>query len=52
MKFMETLNEFLIYYKENPVAEHPHPLFHNLNKEMWELFQQKHFTHHFDQFNL
>lgn len=50
-KFMESLNEFLIYYKENPLAEHNHPRFGNINKEMWELFQRKHFTHHFEQFN-
>lgn len=51
-KFMETLTEFLIYYRENPKAEHAHPLFHTINKEMWELFHRKHFTYHFEQFNL
>ena len=51
-KFMESLSEFLIYFKENPTAEHNHPRFGRINKEMWELFHQKHFTHHFEQFNL
>jgi len=51
-KFMETLSEYLVYYRENPLAEHNHPLMHKLNKEMWELFHRKHFTHHFEQFNL
>lgn len=51
-KLLETLREFLIYYRENPQAEHFHPRFGMLNKEMMELFHRKHFTHHFEQFNL
>lgn len=51
-KLLETIKEFLIYYRENPSAEHFHPRFGILNKEMMELFQRKHFTHHFKQFDL
>lgn len=51
-KLLETLKEFLIYYRENPAAEHFHPRFGILNKEMMELFHRKHFTHHFEQFGL
>ena len=51
-KLLETLKEFLIYYRENPQAEHYHPRFGMLNKEMMELFHCKHFTHHFEQFGL
>ncbi|MBN9313744.1 MAG: phenylacetic acid degradation bifunctional protein PaaZ [Chryseobacterium sp. 39-10] len=51
-KLMETMKEFLIYYRVNPKAEHFHPRFGTLNKEMMELFHRKHFTHHFEQFNL
>ena len=51
-ELMKTLQEFLIYYKEHPLAEHFHPRFGKLNKEMMELFHQKHFTHHFEQFNV
>ena len=51
-KLLETLKKFLIYYRENPQAEHYHPRFGMLNKEMMELFHRKHFTHHFEQFNL
>ncbi|WP_332033884.1 phenylacetic acid degradation bifunctional protein PaaZ [Kaistella sp.] len=51
-KLLETLKEFLMYYRENPQAEHYHPRFGMLNKEMMELFHRKHFTHHFEQFNL
>ena len=51
-KLLTTLKEFIIYYKENPQAEHFHPRFGMLNKEMMQLFQRKHFTHHFEQFGL
>ncbi|MBW8362740.1 MAG: phenylacetic acid degradation bifunctional protein PaaZ [Kaistella sp.] len=51
-KLSEALQEFLIYYRENPTAEHFHPRFGTLNKEMMELFHRKHFTHHFEQFGL
>ena len=51
-KLIETLKQYLIYYRENPLVEHYHPRFGMLNKEMMELFHRKHFTHHFEQFGL
>lgn len=51
-KLLETLKEFLIYFRENPQSEKFHPVFGMLNKEMMELFHRKHFTHHFEQFGL
>lgn len=51
-KFLEAFTEFQIYYKENPQAQIVHPKFGKIGKEMWELFHQKHFTHHFSQFGL
>ena len=51
-KLLETLKEYLIYFRENPQAEKFHPRFGLINKEMSELFQRKHFTHHFEQFGL
>jgi len=51
-QLVETLKEFTVYFKENPFAEHYNPRFGHLNKEMMELFQRKHFTHHFEQFGL
>ena len=50
--FIESVKEFQIYYRENPEAEHLHFVFGKLNKEMFELFHQKHVTHHFEQFGL
>jgi len=51
-KFLENLQKYQIYYRENPAAEHMHFVFGKLNKEMMELMHRKHFTHHFEQFNL
>ncbi len=51
-KLLEALKAYHIYYRENPTAEHFHPRFGVLNKEMMELFHRKHFTHHFEQFGL
>lgn len=51
-KFLEKLQKYQIYYRENPEAEHMHFVFGKLNKEMMELMHRKHFTHHFEQFNL
>lgn len=50
--FIENLKRFVVYYKENPHAEHMNYVFGKLNKEMWELMHKKHFTHHFQQFGL
>ena len=51
-KFLENLQKYQIYYRENPEAEHMHFVFGKLNKEMMELMHRKHFMHHFEQFNL
>ncbi|MEC5157869.1 oxepin-CoA hydrolase/3-oxo-5,6-dehydrosuberyl-CoA semialdehyde dehydrogenase [Chryseobacterium sp. MP_3.2] len=50
--FIESVKNYQIYYRENPEAEHLHFVFGTLNKEMMELFHQKHLTHHFEQFGL
>ncbi len=52
VRFIESVKQYQIYYRENPKAEHLHFIFGTLNKEMMELFHQKHVTHHFEQFGL
>lgn len=49
---LEAVENYLIYYRENPQAQHQNYVFGTLNKEMSELFHRKHFTHHFQQFGL
>ena len=51
-ELLNTLSEYLIFFREHPKSQNFHPRFGPLNKEMMELFHRKHFTHHFEQFNL
>ncbi|MBS1573307.1 MAG: phenylacetic acid degradation bifunctional protein PaaZ, partial [Bacteroidetes bacterium] len=39
---INAVQEFLVYYRENPHAEHLHFVFGKLNKEMMELMHKKH----------
>ena len=49
---LKTYDDFEAYYAENPQAEHLHPVFGVLDKELWDLLNRKHFNHHFEQFSL
>ena len=40
------------YFKSNPTIKTAHPVFGYLSKEEWDIFHQKHFTHHLSQFGL
>lgn len=51
-KLLKRIEEFRIYAKENPDAMHNHPVFGKIGMEDWLRFQNKHFTHHFNQFGL
>jgi hypothetical protein len=44
--------EFEDYYSENQGNENLHPYYGMLNYEQWLRLHSKHFTHHFEQFNL
>ena len=49
------IDEINLYYKyrdENPDAALVNPTFGILNKSEWETFHEKHFKHHFEQFDL
>lgn len=51
-EFTEKWIEFEQYFEENPEAKFVHPNFGELDKTMWNQTHRKHFTHHFEQFNL
>ena len=40
------------YFEENPDGKLLNPTFGELNKDEWDVFHEKHFTHHFTQFGL
>lgn len=46
------LSDFDAYYQENPNAVFMHPLLGELTYSEWVVFHNKHFSHHFKQFNL
>jgi hypothetical protein len=45
-------SNFNKYFHKNPQATILNPTFGELNKTEWVQFHRKHFTHHFEQFNL
>lgn len=51
-KLLAALENFHKFFRENPEATSVHPFFGPLNYEQWQLFQRKHFRHHFEQFGL
>jgi oxepin-CoA hydrolase/3-oxo-5,6-dehydrosuberyl-CoA semialdehyde dehydrogenase len=49
---LSELNRFDKYFKENKYATPINPTMGELNKQEWTIFHNKHFEHHFKQFNL
>ncbi len=48
----EELNDFDLYFKNNPESKPISPVIGELNYTEWIVFHNKHFTHHFKQFGL
>ncbi len=46
------ISEIDIYFEKNSEAKPVNPTFGPLNKEEWNQFHNKHFTHHLTQFGL
>jgi oxepin-CoA hydrolase/3-oxo-5,6-dehydrosuberyl-CoA semialdehyde dehydrogenase len=51
-EFKRCWHNYEIYYEKNPSIYNIHPYYGKLNKKMWDLLISKHFTHHFEQFDL
>ena len=49
---MQEVDDYYKYFEDNPDAVLLNPTFGELNKEEWEVFHTKHFTHHFGQFGI
>ena len=50
--FFKSYDEVEAFFKNNPKATVINPVFGNLNRYEWQLYSQKHFAHHFEQFGL
>ncbi|UCH64645.1 MAG: DUF1569 domain-containing protein [Ignavibacterium sp.] len=46
------INNYKNYFETRPDTETVHVTFGELNKQEWDQFHSKHFTHHLEQFNL
>lgn len=48
----QELEEYYSCFEENPTATFINPTFGELNKSEWDVFHEKHFKHHLNQFGL
>jgi len=51
-KLEEEIEDYYHFFEENPDAKLVNVTFGELNKEEWDVFHKKHFTHHLSQFGL
>ncbi len=51
-QLIQELNDFVNYFSDQPQKEVIHPALGVLNFEEWKIFHNKHFAHHFRQFEL
>ena len=52
VKMLESREEYLEYFKNNPKETNKNPVFGELSKYEWYLQERKHLNHHFEQFDL
>jgi hypothetical protein len=51
-EFMQEIQNFFSYYSGHPSKTEMHPVFGLLDRQGWVALHNKHFTHHFRQFEL
>ena len=51
-KLTNEIDDHVIFFDNNPGAKTVNVTFGELNKEEWDVFHNKHFTHHLSQFGL
>jgi len=51
-KLKNEIDDYVIFFENNPGAKTVNVTFGELNKEEWDVFHKKHFTHHLAQFDL
>ena len=51
-KLKEEIEDYFRYFEKNPDAKPVNVTFGELNREEWDTFHKKHFTHHLSQFGL
>lgn len=51
-KLVASVEEFNLYFGNNPEAKTVHPRFGNMGHKEWQRFHKKHFAHHLGQFGI
>jgi len=51
-KLESEVDDYVLFFENNPDLKTVNVTFGKLNKEEWDVFHQKHFTHHLSQFGL
>jgi oxepin-CoA hydrolase/3-oxo-5,6-dehydrosuberyl-CoA semialdehyde dehydrogenase len=51
-KMLESRQEYLSFFKENPHSVLKNAVFGDMNRYEWYLLERKHLNHHFEQFGL
>jgi len=51
-KLKNEIDDYELYFENNPDVKPVNATFGELNKEEWDVFHKKHFTHHLSQFGL
>ena len=52
LRFVESRNAYLEFFKENPDAIIKNAVFGEMNRYEWYLLERKHLNHHFEQFGI
>ncbi|MDB4303666.1 phenylacetic acid degradation bifunctional protein PaaZ [Desulfosarcina sp.] len=52
LRFVESRNAYLEFFKENPDAIIKNAVFGEMNRYEWYLLERKHLNHHFEQFRI
>jgi hypothetical protein len=51
-KLKNEIDDYKLFFKNNPDVKPVNATFGELNKEEWDVFHEKHFIHHLNQFGL
>jgi hypothetical protein len=51
-KLLTEMERYTAFWADDPAVQPPHPAFGPLDRDEWQQFHRKHFTHHFVQFGL
>lgn len=51
-KLRNEISDYFLFFEKYPLAAPVNPTFGKLNRDEWDVFHKKHFSHHLEQFGL